>query len=128
MNSKIFVLCHCLAMQLHKKLLTHWLESSMNLNLLCIWWGVFLTLLKQWGLLYLPITSRGNFSVPSALQPSRTLTLCLISFHHVCQCHTGLEVIEQSSFVNIFISFGWYPSIILGSSSLFQSITVSGFI
>ena len=28
------------------------------------------------GLLYLPVTSGGNFSVPSSLQPSRRLTLC----------------------------------------------------
>jgi hypothetical protein len=28
---------------------------------------------KQWGLLYLPVTSGGNFLVPSVLQPSRAL-------------------------------------------------------
>jgi hypothetical protein len=38
--------------------------------------GRFFKFLKQWGLLYLPITSQGNFSVPLALHPSRTVTLC----------------------------------------------------
>lgn len=31
---------------------------------------------KQWDVLYLPVTSGGNFSVPSALQPSRIVTPC----------------------------------------------------
>jgi hypothetical protein len=52
-----------------------WLKSSIHWNLLCIWWEIF-TFLKQWGLLYLPITSGANFSVPSALQPRRSVTLC----------------------------------------------------
>jgi len=38
--------------------------------------GSFYTFLKQWCLLYLPFSSGCNFSVPSALQPSRTVTLC----------------------------------------------------
>jgi len=38
--------------------------------------GEFFTFLKQPGLLYVPVTSGGNFSVPSALNPSRTVTLC----------------------------------------------------
>jgi hypothetical protein len=50
-----------------------WLKLSMHWNLLCIWWEVFTF---QCSLLYLPITSGGNFSVPSALQPSRRVTLC----------------------------------------------------
>jgi len=52
-----------------------WLKMSMHWNLFCIWWEIF-TFLKQWGLLYLPVTSGGNLSVPSALQPSRRVTLC----------------------------------------------------
>jgi hypothetical protein len=40
---------------LHKQI-----KSSMNWNLLCIWWGAF-TFLKQLGLLYLPVASGGNF-------------------------------------------------------------------
>jgi len=46
----------------------------------------------------------------------------------VCHCLIGLEIIEESSFINIKnMSFGWYLLTILGSSSVFQSVTVSGF-
>ena len=38
----------------------------------------------------------------------------------VCQCLTGLEIIEESGFINIKnMSFSWYPSTILDSSSVF---------
>jgi hypothetical protein len=69
------VFCRYLAMQLHKKLLEvpeviHELEFSVYLV------GSFFTFLKHWDVLYLPVTSGGNFSVPSAFQPSRIATLC----------------------------------------------------
>jgi len=54
------------------------------------------TLLKQWGLLYLPITSEVNFSVALALQPSRTVTLC---FDFVSPWQ------QSPLYVNVFL--GW---------------------
>ena len=48
----------------------HELEFALHLV------GSFFTFLKQCGLLYLPVTSGGNFSVPSTLQSNRTMTLC----------------------------------------------------
>jgi hypothetical protein len=75
------VFCPYLAIQLHttpSKVaeVIHELEFAVYLV------GSFFTSLKQWGLLYLPVTSGGNFSVPSVLHPSRTVTLCLILFYH----------------------------------------------
>jgi hypothetical protein len=52
-----------------------WLKSSMNWNLLPIWWGLFY-ISETVVLVVLPFTSGCNFSVPSALQLSRTVTLC----------------------------------------------------
>jgi hypothetical protein len=71
----VSVFCHYLVIQLHKKLVEmaeviHELELSVYLV------GSFFTFLKQWDVLYLPVTSGGNFSVLSALQPSRIVTLC----------------------------------------------------
>jgi hypothetical protein len=49
------------------------MKSSMNWNLLCIWWGDFY-ISEAMG--FVVCASQGNFSVPSSLQLGRTVTLC----------------------------------------------------
>jgi len=74
--------------------------------LLCIGGEIFY-ISEAVGLLYLPVTSGVIFSVPSALQPSRTMALCFDfvppwqESPFVCHCRTGLEIIEESIFINI---------------------------
>jgi hypothetical protein len=69
------VFCLHLAIHLHKKLLKRG-RSHPRIGICCVVSGefFFFYISKQWGLLYLPITSGGNFFVPPVLQPSRTMT------------------------------------------------------
>jgi hypothetical protein len=74
LQSKIFLFWPLSDNSFAKETPQKWQKFSVNWNLLCI--GEFFIFLKQLGLLYFPVSSGGNFSVPSALQPSRTVTLC----------------------------------------------------
>jgi hypothetical protein len=78
----------------------------------------------------LPVTSAGNFSVPSLLQPSRTVTICfdlLARITFVRQCITGPEIIEESNLINIKYVLRLASVNYFGQFFIFQSITISGF-
>jgi len=104
----------------------------MNWNLLCIWWRVFFYISAavgfvvhashQWRYL-LCATSIATYqnSDPLLFVPPLQESPLYVD---VLLCW---RLYEESSFINIKISFVCYSLIILGSPSLFQSITVLGF-
>jgi hypothetical protein len=65
------VFCPSLVFQLHKLLKNDW--SYPWIGICCVFGGEFFLLI--WNVALCPITSGGNFSVPLALQPNRTVTL-----------------------------------------------------
>jgi hypothetical protein len=75
MESKIFPYLPLSGNPIEQETPQKQMKSPMNWNLLCIWWGDFY-ISEAVGFVVLAVASEGNFSVPSSLKLSRTVTIC----------------------------------------------------
>ena len=75
-----------------------WLKSSMNWNLLCIWWGVFFLSSGVCCTCQSPVEVI-SFCYQCCNLTNRCSSLARITF--LCQSLTGLEIIKESGFMNI---------------------------